>query len=383
MQATCLALARSIGTAFGMAALGLFAVTSWAAPMPASRFTPPPKLESIPPQPAAPGSYEVELVERLAPYHPDQPVSGVIRLWGHGNVLLPWMKHLVELWQKDFRRFHPDVSFDYQMHGTSSGIPALFTGLGDVAILGEEILPEAVSAFERAKGYPPLGIEIATGSLDVRNFDYAQQFFVHKDNPLNRITLQQLDAIYGAEHRRGQKNIRTWGELGLTGDWANQPIVPYGWAIDDSFGAYLQEYLLGGSHRWNCALREYVHKYQPDGGVYDHGQQILDALDEDRFGIAASNIRYAGPNVKPLALALRSEGPFVQASKQTLIDHSYPLARTIPAVIDRQPGMPVDPKIKEFLRYLLSRDGQRIVNRDGRYLPLSSELIAKQLEKLE
>jgi phosphate transport system substrate-binding protein len=346
-------------------------------------LTPPPTLESIPPHAAAPDSYEVRIVARMAPYVPEQKVSGVIRLWGHGNAKLPWMRHLVGLWEEGFRKFQPGVTFDYQMHGTSSGIPALFTGLGDIAILGEEILPEAAAAFAKVKHYPPLGIEIVTGSVDVRNFDYAQQFFVHKDNPLTRMTLAELDAIFGAQHKRGARNIRAWGQLGLTADWADKPITPYGWAIDDSFGAYLQQYLLGGSHEWNCALKEFIHIYQPDGSVYDHGQQILDALAKDRYGIAVSNIRYAGPNVRPLALGLTPAGPFYQATKQTLVEHAYPLTRTIPAVIDRAPGTPVDPKVREFLRYLLSRDGQSAVNEDGRYLPLSAAMLAKQLRKLE
>jgi phosphate transport system substrate-binding protein len=222
-----------------------------------------------------------------------------------------------------------------------------------------------------------------TGSVDVRNFDYAQQFFVHKDNPLRHLTLAQLDAVFGSEHRRGMRNIRTWGELGLHGVWSKKIIVPYGWAIDDSFGAYLQQYLLGGSHQWNCALQEFVHTYQTDGSVYDHGQQILDALARDRYGIAVSNIRYAGPNVRALALGLQPAGPFFQATKETLVDHRYPLARTIPAVIDRAPGAAIDPKVREFLRYLLSRDGQTRVNEDGRYLPLASALIQEQLRKLE
>jgi phosphate transport system substrate-binding protein len=349
----------------------------------AQKFTPPPTLESIPPHPAASDSYEARLVATMAPYVPEEQVSGVIRLWGHGNAKLPWMRHLVALWEKGFRKFQPGVTFDYQMHGTSSGIPALFTGLGDIAILGEEILPESAAAFEKVRHYPPLGVEILTGSVDVRNFDYAQQFFVHKDNPLRHLTLTQLDAVFGAQHRRGARNIRTWGQLGLKGAWADKPITPYGWAIDDSFGAYLQQYLLGGSHEWNCALREFIHVYQPDGSVYDHGQQILDALANDRYGIAVSNIRYAGPNVKPLALGVSPRGPFYQATKETLVEHRYPLARTIPAVIDRPPGVPVDPKVREFLRYLLSRDGQSAVNEDGRYLPLSPSLIAEQLRKLE
>jgi phosphate transport system substrate-binding protein len=103
----------------------------------------------------------------------------------------------------------------------------------------------------------------------------------------------------------------------------------------------------------------------------------------DRYGIAVSNIRYAGPNVRTLALGLRGRGPFFEATKETLVSHRYPLARTIPAVIDRPPGAPVDPKVREFLRYLLSRDGQTKVNEDGRYLPLAPVLIKEQLRKIE
>jgi phosphate transport system substrate-binding protein len=332
--------------------------------------------------PAAPDSYEARIVASFPTYVPAEPVSGVIRIWGHGKRTLPWMRPLVTLWADGFRRYHPQIAIRYEMHGTSSGIPALFTGIGDIAILGEEILPEAAAAFERARGYPPLGIEICTGSVDVRNFDYAQMFFVHRDNPIDHLTLAQLDAIFGAEHRRGLPVIRRWGDLGLAGEWEHQAITPYGWAIADSFGAFLETALLAGSHRWNNSLHEFVHIYRDDGTIYDHGQQILDALARDRYGIAVSNVRYAGEQVKPLAIGLAPAGPFYQATKQTLIERSYPLTRTIPAVVDRPPGMPLEPKVREFLRYLLSQEGQEAVIHDGRYLPLSSEFAAEQVRKL-
>jgi phosphate transport system substrate-binding protein len=259
----------------------------------------------------------------------------------------------------------------------------LFTGVGELAILGEEIDPAAAAAFEKVKHYPPLGIEILTGSLDVRNFDYAQMFFVHKDNPISKLTLAQLDAIFGYEHRRGLENIRTWGQLGLKGEWAHKPITPYGWKIDDSFGIFLEATLLKGSHRWNCALKEHAHIYRPDGTIYDHGQQILDALARDRNGIAVSNLRYANPNVKAIALAWQAGGPYYEASIENLIERKYPLTRIIPAVLDRRPGMPIDPKVKEFLRYILSREGQEAVLRDGRYLPITKEAATEQLKKLD
>lgn len=346
----------------------------------AQRLTP--AVQKIDPRPALPGSFEVRTVAAIPPYAPRESVAGAIRLWGHGNRKLPWMEHLIGLWEQGFARFHPGARIDYHMYGTSSGIPALFNGRGDLAILGEEILPDAAKAFERFKGYPPTGVQLMTGSVDIRNFDYAQQVFVHRDNPLARLTLVELDGILGTEHRRGGRNVRRWGELGLTGNWAAREIVPYSWAIDDSFGFYMQNAVLEGSHRWNPALREFAHINNPDGTIYDHGQQILDALAKDPFGIAVSNIRYAGPDVKAIALAATSAGPFLQASKETLIEQNYPLARTLPAVIDRPPDGRVAPIVIEFLRFVVSREGQELVNRDGRYLPLSATAAAEQMRIL-
>ncbi len=328
--------------------------------------------------------YAAEVVARLPAFRPEAAPAGVIRLWGHGSFSRPFMRLLVARWAQGFARFHPGITIREETYGTSSAIPALALGAGDLAILGEEILPEAVDTFRRVKTYEPFGVEIATGSVDVRNFDYAQMFFVHRDNPLARLTLVQLDAIFGAEHRRGAPvNLRTWGQLGLTGEWADQPITPYGWKTDDSFGFYLEQTLLAGSHRWNEALREFGHIVRPDGTIYDHGQQALDALAHDRYGIAVSNIRYAGPDVKALAIAERDGTPFVEVTAQSLIDGTYPLTRRIPAFLDRVPGQPVEPKVKEFLRYILSREGQQDILDDGRYLPLSPAAVAAQLKKLE
>ena len=328
-------------------------------------------------------AYAQQIVNQLPHYQPAPAPAGVVRLWGHGSFSRPFMRLLVARWMKGFARFHPDIRVEEDTYGTSSAIPALALGAGDLAILGEEILPEAVDTFRRVKPYEPFGVDIATGSVDVRNFDYAQMFFVHKDNPLAQLTLPQLDAVFGAEHRRGPGNIRTWGQLGLTGEWADKPITPYGWRTDDSFGFYLEQTLLAGSHRWNSALREFRHINRPDGTIHDHGQQALDGLAGDRYGIAVSNIRYAGPDVKALAVAEREGAPYVAVTAETLIDQEYPLTRLIPAYLDRVPGQPVEPKVKEFLRYILSREGQQDIVDDGRYLPLNPAAVAAQLKKLE
>jgi phosphate transport system substrate-binding protein len=323
-----------------------------------------------------------QTLESLTHYQRQQNVSGVIRIWGHGSPKHDFMGQLMKAWEEGFRKFQPAVQIENRMYGTASAIGALYTGAADLAILGEEIHAPAAAAFERVNHYPPLGIEIATGSLDVRNFDYAHVFFVHEENPLSQMTLTQLDAIFGSEHRRGPHNIRTWGELGLRGEWASKPIAPYGWRLDDDFATYLQDALLVGSHKWNCDLREFKHINNPDGSIYDHGQQILDALAKDRYGIAVSNLRYMNPQVKPLALAISDGEPYFAATKENLIQRKYPFTRIIPAFINRAPGRPVDPKVKEFLRYILSYEGQEIVRKGG-YLPLNAASIREQLKKLK
>jgi len=310
-------------------------------------------------------------------------IRGVIRLWGHGSFKRDFMGNLVRRWTAEFRHMHPGVTVENRMYGTASAIGALFTGTGEIALLGEEISPAAAAAFRRAKGYAPTEIQVATGSLDVNFFDYAHMVFVHRDNPLPGLTVAQLDAIFGAEHRRGPRNLRRWGELGLAGAWASHPIQPYSWKVDEDFALFFRERVLADSHRWNTDLKEYVHSTRPDGTQYDHGQRILDALAQDRLGVAISNVRYAGPQVRALPLAWREGGPWVEPTKATLIDQSYPLVRIIPAFVDRAPGQPLAPAVREFLRFVLSRAGQQALIEETGYLPLGPAILAAQREKLQ
>jgi phosphate transport system substrate-binding protein len=335
-------------------------------------------------QPVNPAASDpaVRFVDSLPLYAPANKVTGTVTLWGHGSFKRDFMGRLVSLWIAGFRKHHPDVQFVYKMYGTASAIGALYTGAGNLAILGEEINPEAALAFRRAKGYAPTGIPIATGSLDVNFFDYAHMIFVHRDNPIEKLTLAQLEAIFGTEHKRGPHNIRTWGELGATGEWANKRIQPYGWKIDEDFALFFREAVLEDSHRWNPEIKEYVHTTRTDGTQYDHGQQILDALAFDPAGIAISNVRYANSQVKPVALSRTAGGPYHLATTASLIAQDYPLVRIIPAFVDRAPGRPMEPAVREFLRFILSRDGQQALLQESGYLPLGREAIRQALEKL-
>lgn len=332
---------------------------------------------------AAEAGPEVAYVDSLPLYVPGGHVSGTIRLWGHGSPRHDFMGRIMTAWIAGFAKYQPEVKFENHMYGTASAIGALYMGAGDIAILGEEISPAARTAFVREKHYEPTGFQIATGSLDVNFFDYAHMIFVHRDNPLSGLTVAQLDGIFGAEHRRGPRNLRTWGDVGLTGEWANRRIQPYGWQVDVDFALFFREAVLENSHRWNPDLKEFVHVQRPDGTQYDHGQQILDALARDPAGIAISNVRYANPLVRALPLARHAGEPFVAPTKANLISQAYPLVRIIPAFIDQPPGQPMDPKIREFLRYLLSREGQQALVHDSDYLPLGADAIRRELARLQ
>jgi phosphate transport system substrate-binding protein len=323
------------------------------------------------------------LLARMPEYQPAGVVTGTIRLWGHGSTKVDFMGRLVRRWEAGFAKYQPGVHFDYRMYGTASAIGALYTGAGDLALMGEEIFPYEEAAYEKAMGRPPARIEIATGSLDVSHFDFAQVFFVHRTNPLGRMTLAQLDAIFGTDHLRGEpKNFRKWGDLGLTGEWADRPIHVYGWDRDNDFWIYLGQRLLGGSNKINCDLKGFSHIPRRDGTIYEAGQQILEALAKDPDGIAVSTIQYLNPQVKALALAENDSGPFVYPTKTTVISREYPLMRVVPAVFNRKSGEPMDPATREFLRYILSRQGQGDIAEDGEYLPLNPEAVRAELAKL-
>ena len=293
------------------------------------------------------------------------------------------MGTITNYWQEGFRRHHPEVNFETNLMGTGTGMAGLCTGVADLALMGRESTPTEIMAFEWVFRYKPLRIEVTTGSLDVPGKTLALVVFVRKDNPLSKLTLAQLDAIFGCEHRRGPSNIRTWGQLGLKGEWAGKPINAYGYDAETEAGSFFQQVVLDDSRKWNWdSVKEFKDINNPDGSVYDSGRQILDALAKDRYGIGVSNLRYTNSQVKPIALACQYGGPYYEATKENLIQRQYALTRAVSIYVNRAPGKPIDPKVKEFLRYILSRDGQRDVVREGDYLPLSEEVVGKQLRKL-
>jgi phosphate transport system substrate-binding protein len=338
-------------------------------------------------------------LETLPQYKAEQAVSGTIRNFGFG------LGGVLELWEKEFSKIHPGIHFEDHLPTSDAALPALVTGVADLGPDGgEATLTEALSFFE-VYGYHPTDITVATGAFDVEGRSNGLVVFVSSDNPITRLTLQQLDGIFGAERTAGmrgfkwtpsagrgqEKNIRTWGQLGLTGEWADKPIQTYGHAPSGT-ARFFQWKVLENGDKWNPNFREYVETGSKMIADEDHVEQrsglqhmLRDELAHDRYGIAWTVMPQARnvSGIKPIALAVREGGPYVAPSKASFQDRSYPLARNIYIYLNRAPGRPLDPKLKEFLRYALSREGQDVVARNGNYLPLTAAVAREQLGKLQ
>ena len=323
----------------------------------------------------------------LPDYQPALPVTGVLRACGNDQ-----MSALLVRWQAGFQKFHPGVQFAGALKGTATAMYGLDLRTADFALMGRPIFPyERYGTYEHSWAYP-VGIEVATGSATARHKSPALAIFVHRDNPLTSLTLRQLDGIFGAQRgggwnalswdesvaRTAKDNLRTWAQLGVAGPLAAQAINVYG---PPSLGAgaitFFQARVMGGGAMWNETLREYA----------DRDQMIAD-LARDPLGIACAPLACGTPGVKALALAETPAGPFVALTPATVADRSYPLHRPVYIyyTIDNEKSelSPTrgDPRVKEFLRYILSRQGQQDVEREGSYVPLTPAAAQQQLDKI-
>jgi phosphate transport system substrate-binding protein len=309
-----------------------------------------------------------ENVEKLGPV-----LSGVIRTWGHGRRGENYIGTLTSAWESGYRKRYPGVRFETSLLGDKSAIGGLYTGATDLALMERELSAIEKDSYEQIFGRTdPFAVTVATGSLDVANHAPALVVFVHKDNPIEKLTLAQLDAVFGADHRRGPRNIRTWGQLGLPADWSAKTIRAYGLAIPEDTSQFFQRAVMGGSQKWTGNLTELA-----------TGREVTEALAGDRHGIAISHLQHRNPSVKPVAIALEEGGPYYQATRETVLERKYPLARPVFVYLNREPGKPFEPKVKEYLRYILGAEGQVDIARDGGYLPLTPAAAREELTKVQ
>jgi len=331
----------------------------------------------------------------LPHYAPKVHLTGTLRVWGNNYIR---DGYLAEYWEKEFRKFQPDVTIEYHLPTTGIGIPALSCGVADVAMSRKAIIMDLLT-FEQVYHHPVTEVEAVTGSYDVYGWSPPFIIVVHKDNPLDRISLKQLDGVFGGARTGGyvgsvwhteypfsrgpEENIRTWGQLGLTGEWANEPIHIGGQTLRGNQTSQFSDLILKGSDQFAEGYRAFANYITPDGKINSWSLQARRSIAQDRLAMYYVSPMTLSPDMKELAVQTEEGGPFVKRTLETVHDRSFPLYGRYFFYFNREPGKPVDPKVDEWLHFILSQEGQDCVQREGRYLPLTGANVRVQLRKLD
>ena len=303
----------------------------------------------------------------LPDYRPARQVSGTIRVCGS-----PQMGDLLKLYEQGFTKLQPGVRFEEELTSTLTAVSGVSSGSAEIGLLGREIWPGEIEAFESVKGHPPTMIDVATGSYDVPKATFALMVFVPKTNPIASLSTGQLERIFAA----GDRAVHTWGELGLKGEWVNRPIHLYGFSIDNDKSQIFSQLIFASEH-WNTEF----HGFSNSADGTDAGELIVQAIAKDPDAIGISNVHYATPEVKALAIAPPHQKP-IAPTPANVASRSYPLARAVYMVVDEDAAHPPSMAVVEFLRFVLSRQGQQAVVQEGNYLPLLPDVALKQLRRL-
>jgi phosphate transport system substrate-binding protein len=328
----------------------------------------------------------------LPHYRPSRLLTGWLRIHGN-NYLADGL--LGEYWQKAFAKFQPGIRISYYLPTSAGAFGALDYDQADLIFSHRPGFYDLL-AYERMKNCDPVEIAAVTGSYDVGGWENSFDIIVNGENPLKGVTMEQLDGIFGAERDGGwvgtnwrpdlargpEKNIRTWGQLGLTGEWADKPIHVYGFSLRYNTAVTFCDLVLKGSDKWNETIHAYGNYMAPDGKRHIEADQITDAVGRDRYAIGFNRYRGERPNVRRVAVG-QAGGPLVEHTIDNVQNGTYPLATQVYFYTTVLPGAKMDPMAKEFLRFVLSQEGQAEVQRDGKYLPLTAEVCREQLRKLE
>lgn len=332
----------------------------------------------------------------LPSYVPQKKVKGVLRISGNNYIK---DSPLGQRWMDAFRKHHPGIRFETNLHTAAVAVGALYSKTADIGATGRRALWIEHLAFQRTFGYNMTEVVATTGSFDVPGWSNALVFFVNKDNPISKLSFEQLDGIFGSEREGGwirnnqewstavargpEKDIRTWGQLGLTGDWAEKPINPYGLNLRYEQSLRVSDPILRGSDKWNERIKLYAN-YPGEGGELKRAaDSVADNVASDLYGIGYGSMKDMGPGHRILALRRNNDGNYVYPSIETVQDRSYPLIGETYFYLNRAPGTEMDPKVREFVRFVLSREGQQLVAEDGKYLPLTVEAAAQQRALLD
>ncbi|MFN2377176.1 MAG: PstS family phosphate ABC transporter substrate-binding protein [Candidatus Binatia bacterium] len=284
-------------------------------------------------------------------YAPVKGVSGTIKSVGSDT-----MNNEMTLWAEGFKTFYPNVQVEVEGKGSSTAPPALVAGTAQFGPMSRPMKDAEKADFKNAFGYEPTEIGTSIDMLAV---------FVHKDNPIAQLTLQQLDGIFSKTRNTGGADIATWGDLGLTGEWKDRPISLYGRNSASGTYGYFKEHAISKGD-----FKDTV-KEQPGSST------VVQAVASDRYAIGYSGIGYKTADVRAVPLARNASAAAVAATPENAYTGEYPLSRFLYLYLNKKPGEALDPLRGEFLRFVLSRQGQETVVKDG-YYPLTQALCEQQ-----
>jgi phosphate transport system substrate-binding protein len=335
----------------------------------------------------------------LPHYVPEYKVVGGLRIVGSD------LKYAVEQLALGFEKFQPDAKVAISdIPSTEGGIAGLYYHQSDVAPVGYAQIADMLG-FHESFGYLPTEISVATGGYEKRGSLWAFAVVVSKDNPLNEISVDELERIFGAERSGGwefvndnclftskyargrETNIRKWGQLGLKGGFANREIETSGYSAP-GFAIYFERSWFHWSKKWNPNFSEYVEDKEatPDeAGAAVTSEHALELLSKDKYAIglaALMNVKNY-PDLKVLNISPRKGEPAVPMTPGNVANRTYPLIRDAYFYVNKEPGRPLDPRAREFMRFVLSREGQEIIARMGYYYPLDADHLREQLKKLD
>jgi phosphate transport system substrate-binding protein len=269
------------------------------------------------------------------------------------------LNNLMTLWAEGFQAVYPNVKIQIEGKGSSTAPPALIEGTAQLGPMSRPMKNTEIDAFERKYGYKPLEIKVAIDALAV---------FAHKDNAIPSLTMQQVDSIFSSTRKAGGPAVERWGDLGLTGAWATRPISLYGRnSASGTYGFFKDVALRGGDFRATV-------KEQPGSS------SVVQGIATDLAGIGYSGIGYITSGVRAIPLA-GADGTAYEAKAEHCLSGRYPLARFLYIYVNQAPGKPMDKLTAEFLRFVLSRDGQEVVVKDG-YFPLPARATAVEVRKV-
>ncbi len=292
----------------------------------------------------------------LPDYKPVQGVSGSIKSIGSDT-----MNNEMTLWAEGFLKMYPNVQIEIEGKGSSTAPPALIAGTAQFGPMSREMKNKEIDEFEKKYGYKPTGLPTSIDMLAV---------YAHKDNPVEGMSLQQVDAVFSKNRKGGYpENINRWGQLGLSGEWADRPISLYGRnSASGTYGYFKENALFGGDYKDEV-------KEQPGSS------SVVQGVASDKYGIGYSGIGYKTADVIAVPLAAKEGQTFVKAIPENAYTGEYPLARFLYVYVNHKPGSQIDPLRREFIKYIFSKQGQSDVVKDG-YFPLPAPIAREALQSV-